>query len=98
VLSNQVFGVERSKSAVQAATSTGACISMADFFDVDPGAPIKSTIESTVKSLARAGQLSSTPSSLPVEFDAIIGNPPYIRQEVIGPLGKRRIEARLERD
>src|SRR6185503_14483545 len=53
VLSNQVFGVERSKSAVQAATSTGACISMADFFDVDPGAPIKSTIESTVKSLAR---------------------------------------------
>jgi len=93
-LSNQVFGVERSKSAVQAATSTGACISMADFFDVDPGAPIKST----VKSLTGAGQLSSTPSSLPVEFDAIIGNPPYIRQEVIGSLGKRRIEARLERD
>ncbi len=36
--------------------------------------------------------------SLPLEFDAIIGNPPYIRQEVIGSKGKRRIEARLARD
>jgi len=36
--------------------------------------------------------------SLPLEFDAIIGNPPYIRQEVIGLQGKRRIEARLVRD
>ena len=36
--------------------------------------------------------------SLPLEFDAIIGNPPYIRQEVIGPDDKRRIEARLARD
>jgi type I restriction enzyme M protein len=35
---------------------------------------------------------------LPLEFDAIIGNPPYIRQEVIGPDDKRRIEARLARD
>ena len=37
-------------------------------------------------------------TSLPLEFDAIIGNPPYIRQEVIGPDDKRRIEARLARD
>jgi hypothetical protein len=35
---------------------------------------------------------------LPLAFDALIGNPPYIRQEVIGPKGKRRIEARLARD
>src|SRR6185369_11436098 len=31
-------------------------------------------------------------------FDAIIGNPPYIRQEVIGNRDKRRIEARLAKD
>jgi hypothetical protein len=36
--------------------------------------------------------------SLRLQFDAIIGNPPYIRQEVIGPNDKRRIEARLARD
>ena len=38
----------------------------------------------------------STP--LPREFDAIVGNPPYIRQELIGSIGKRTIEASLERD
>jgi len=35
---------------------------------------------------------------LPLGFDAVVGNPPYIRQEVIGLKGKRRIEARLARD
>ena len=37
-------------------------------------------------------------SRFPVSFDALIGNPPYIRQELIGPKGKRRIEAQLARD
>ena len=35
---------------------------------------------------------------LPAKFDAIIGNPPYIRQEVMGARDKRRIEKRLARD
>jgi type I restriction-modification system DNA methylase subunit len=35
---------------------------------------------------------------LPATFDAIIGNPPYIRQELMGSRDKRRIEKRLERD
>jgi type I restriction enzyme M protein len=35
---------------------------------------------------------------LPESFDAIIGNPPYIRQEVMGARDKRRIEDRLLRD
>ncbi len=35
---------------------------------------------------------------LPVAFDAIIGNPPYIRQEVMGARDKRRIERRLAGD
>ena len=34
----------------------------------------------------------------PMIFDAIIGNPPYIRQEVIGPSDKRRIEDTLVTD
>jgi len=78
--SDQVFGVERSASAVQAARRTGACVAAADFFDVRPGAILNSSL------------------SLPLEFDALIGNPPYIRQEVIGLKGKRRIEARIARD
>jgi SAM-dependent methyltransferase len=36
--------------------------------------------------------------SLPPLFDAIIGNPPYIRQEVMGSDDKRRIERRLSLD
>src|ERR1044072_1731222 len=35
---------------------------------------------------------------LPANFDAIIGNPPYIRQEVMGARDKQRVEKRLESD
>jgi hypothetical protein len=35
---------------------------------------------------------------LPGQFDAVIANPPYIRQEVMGADDKRRVERRLERD
>ena len=35
---------------------------------------------------------------LPLRFDAIIGNPPYIRQELMGARDKRRAEKQLERD
>ncbi|MFL6215592.1 MAG: class I SAM-dependent DNA methyltransferase [Blastocatellia bacterium] len=35
---------------------------------------------------------------LPVAFDAVIGNPPYIRQEVMGAHDKRRIMDRLASD
>ena len=35
---------------------------------------------------------------LPLRFDVIIGNPPYIRQELMGARDKRRAEKRLERD
>ena len=38
------------------------------------------------------------PDPAPLIFDAVIGNPPYIRQEVIGPSDKRRIEARIGSD
>jgi len=79
-LSNQVLGVDRSAAAVAAAGRTGACVALADFFDIGPGTTLNESM------------------SLPLEFDAIIGNPPYIRQEVIGPKGKHRIDARLARD
>ncbi len=91
ILSDQVFGVERSAAAVQAARRTGARILAADFFDVGPGSILNSSKFGTFKD-------ANSRSSLPIEFDAIIGNPPYIRQEVIGPQGKHRIEARLARD
>jgi hypothetical protein len=76
----EVFGVERSASAAIVARRTSASVTVADFFDLDPGASLNKS------------------TSLPLEVDAIIGNPPYIRQEVIGPDDKRRIEARLAGD
>ena len=36
--------------------------------------------------------------TLPSAFDAIVGNPPYIRQELMGPRDKQRIERRLKLD
>ncbi len=37
-------------------------------------------------------------TKLPAQLDCIIGNPPYIRQEVLGERDKQRIERRLESD
>lgn len=45
-----------------------------------------------------AGSGTRESIKLPAGFDAIIGNPPYIRQELIGPRDKRRISRRLELD
>jgi hypothetical protein len=79
-LTGENFGVERSQSAAQLAREKGACVTVADFFDVEPGANASRT------------------TSLPFEFDAIVGNPPYIRHEIQGTGDKRRIEACLARD
>lgn len=76
----EVFGLDRSRSAVELASRTGAQVAAADFFSVVPGATAGKSVR------------------LPRSFDAIIGNPPYIRQEIIGNSGKRRIETRLARD
>ncbi|HSB09932.1 MAG TPA: N-6 DNA methylase [Blastocatellia bacterium] len=76
----EVFGLDRSQSAIALAASTGAHVATADFFDVEPGARVGKSVR------------------LPPSFDSIIGNPPYIRQEVIGKRDKRRIEARLAKD
>jgi hypothetical protein len=75
-----VFGIDRSASAVRLASRTGARVAVADFFDVEVGS-------SSCKSI-----------KLPSGFDAIIGNPPYIRQEVMGARDKQRIDKRLELD
>jgi type I restriction-modification system DNA methylase subunit len=78
-INGEVFGLDRSRSAIELATKTGAQVAVADFFDVEPRARLNDV-------------------NLPNSFDAIIGNPPYIRQEVIGNRDKRRIEARLAKD
>ena len=87
----QVFGVDRSPLAVEAARRAGAWVAVADFFDVEPGASLDCLVSPEGPDVRLSG-------SLPAQFDALIGNPPYIRQEVIGARGKRRIEARLARD
>src|ERR1700730_657492 len=76
----QVFGADRSATAVELAARTGAHVVVGDFFDIEPGHALSESV------------------ILPAEFDAIIGNPPYIRQELMGPSDKQRIEKCLERD
>lgn len=78
--SQEVFGIDRSASAVRLASQTGARVAVADFFDVE------------------AGRGSSKSVALPSQFDAIVGNPPYIRQEVMSARDKRRIDKRLKLD
>ncbi|HEY3137703.1 MAG TPA: N-6 DNA methylase [Blastocatellia bacterium] len=46
----------------------------------------------------KPGATISQAVTLPEAFDAIVGNPPYIRQEVIGDKDKQRIRARLDLD
>jgi SAM-dependent methyltransferase len=79
-LAREVFGIDRSAKAVALARETGAQVTLADFFDVEPGARLNESID------------------LPEAFDAVIGNPPYIRQEVIGACDKRRIAHCLASD
>jgi hypothetical protein len=79
-LAQDVYGLDRSRSAVRLARGTGARVGCADFFDVEPGARFRGAAQ------------------LPAQFDAVIANPPYIRQEVMGAAGKRRVEERLARD
>ena len=76
----QVFGADRSATAVELAARTGAKVGVGDFFDIEPGHALDESF------------------ALPAKFDAIIGNPPYIRQELMGASDKRRIEKCLERD
>ena len=45
-----------------------------------------------------SSSLFARSAALPFEYDAIIGNPPYIRHEIQGIKDKRRIEACLARD
>ncbi|MCI0488399.1 MAG: N-6 DNA methylase [Blastocatellia bacterium] len=75
-----VFGVDRSVKAIRLAASTGACVSSADFFRIEPGAKLNCS------------------EAMPSRLDAIIGNPPYIRQEVIGKRDKQQLAKRIERD
>ncbi len=76
----EVFGIDRSTSAVEVASREGLQVACVDFFEIEPAAALMSTL------------------SLPARFDAIIGNPPYIRQEVMGSSDKRRIEECVSRD
>ena len=74
-------------------------------FGIDRSAQAVALARETGARVARAdffdvepgGRLNES-ARLPESFDAIIGNPPYIRQEVMGARDKRRIERRLTRD
>lgn len=79
-ISKDLFGLDRTSSAISLASETGARVACADFFDIEPGAKLNRSVH------------------LPAGFDAVIGNPPYIRHEVMGGEDKRRIEKRMEED
>ncbi len=93
--SRELFGIERSALAIKIARRAGACLVSADFFDVEPG---ESSSRLSIPHKLRTTDYGLRTKILPSGFDAIVGNPPYIRQEVIGARDKRRIEACLARD
>src|SRR2546426_2428183 len=72
--STEVFGVDRSSSAIKLAARTDVRVARANFFDIQPGESLRSSASC---------QLANDRMTLPLEFDAIIGNPPYIRQELM---------------
>ena len=76
---HQVFGFDLMKSAVRDASRYGATVAVADFFEVNPGGSFRT-----------GGEFK-----LPTLFDSIIGNPPYIRQEIIGSEKKARVRELL---
>lgn len=76
-----------------------------DIFGIDRSAPAVGLAAATGAQVALADFFDVEPGArfsesmmLPEAFDAIIGNPPYIRQEVMGAPDKRRIERRLAQD
>lgn len=76
-----------------------------DVFGIDRSAPAVRLASRITANVATADFFNLEPLAslnaelrMPAEFDAVIGNPPYIRQEVMGAGDKRRIEKRLESD
>ncbi|MFL6278005.1 MAG: class I SAM-dependent DNA methyltransferase [Blastocatellia bacterium] len=76
-----------------------------EVFGIDRSAEAATLAATTGAQVARADFFDLEPGvpfndrlRLPERFDAVIGNPPYIRQEVIGASDKRRIEHRLSAD
>ncbi len=75
-----------------------------NIFGIERSARAAQLAEKTGAEIVRVDFFDVEPGSrligkidLPREFDAVIGNPPYIRQELMGARDKRRVEKRLER-
>jgi methylase of polypeptide subunit release factors len=74
-----------------------------NLFGIDRSGQAARLAANTGAQVARADFFNVEPGArlngeidLPHRFDAIIGNPPYIRQELMGARDKRRVEKRLE--
>lgn len=93
------------KRRLAAPSSAAASSLSAEVFGVEHSKPAAQIAKRTGARVAAAdffdvepGRILNRATRLPREFDAVIGNPPYIRQELIGSRDKRRIGARLECD
>jgi SAM-dependent methyltransferase len=76
-----------------------------EVFGIDRSQAAVSLASATIANVATADFFDLDPRShlngtarMPASFDAVIGNPPYIRQEVMGARDKRRVEKRLKSD
>ncbi|MBI5386057.1 MAG: N-6 DNA methylase [Verrucomicrobia bacterium] len=63
-------------------------VARADFFDTDPAKPFCS-VPDTLGTRRLRGEMAERDVFLP-QADAVVGNPPYVRQEGIGALNKAR--------
>ncbi len=98
---NQIYGIDINQFpahlsvinlSIQSPRSRvkGVNIAVKDFFDVPPGI---AALEG-FPSLSPTGE--STSVEFPPAFDAVIGNPPYIRQEYLGEKEKAKIKKVIE--
>ncbi len=67
-------------------------VAISDFFDVKP----KQATLMGFKSVSAEG--SSTLVKMPASFDAVVANPPYIRQELLGNKEKQKIKTLIENE
>ncbi|HEY7547523.1 MAG TPA: N-6 DNA methylase [Blastocatellia bacterium] len=69
-----------------------------DLFGIDRSRAAVKLASSTGAHVSCKDFFDAGPSASLPPFDAVIGNPPYIRHEVMGAEDKRRIRAQLDRD
>jgi SAM-dependent methyltransferase len=87
-------GVFLARAAAAGVSPAGLC-----GIELDPAAAEAAVVAVRGSSVRRADLFSLAAGEIDERgFDAVVGNPPYVRQERLSPAQKRRVERRLAQD